>query len=258
MRRVIGGTLRRGGGAAAAPAAAAAAAAVAVRRLGEQSTVLGTDAFDSKFVGMLRNELRVDETDSGGPDRFGRSTFSSCIRKGELDHMESPAADDAHIAKTDKQIESLFARLPPPPGDPMTAALAKTDAELKENEGMEMLREAMRQKYHSMKRRNSQEADRIEQAMAQIQLGAHRSQRPKWVKPGEDDDSGIVADPAVVAAVAAHNAAPAKAAKRAAAARAARAAEDDELAALRARIQALEAELAARTGGGAAATPTPE
>ena len=105
-----------------------------------------------------------------------RNLYINCIRKGELDHMESPEVDEKEREKVNTSIDSLFARIPLP-ADPMKAALAKTDDEIADMVDLDALKEAMRDRYHRRNQTKRQEARRLDDAMIHVSKGTHRTQR---------------------------------------------------------------------------------
>eukprot|EP00455_Lapot_gusevi_P029310 TRINITY_DN31382_c0_g1_i1.p1 TRINITY_DN31382_c0_g1~~TRINITY_DN31382_c0_g1_i1.p1 ORF type:complete len:226 (-),score=32.14 TRINITY_DN31382_c0_g1_i1:2-592(-) len=136
------------------------------------ASVLGTSTLSSQFLQQLKEDLSAEEMKKqSGFGTFGE-TMRSCISKGELEHMESPAADEAHLKKLDKMVDNWFTKIPLPK-DPMRAALAPTKEELAEQEKFEVLKEAMRERYQSANRRKRAEEERIGVAMKRVEDGTH-------------------------------------------------------------------------------------
>ena len=126
-----------------------------------------------KFIEQMKEDLAAEELKRFGVGTFG-DTMRSCISKGELEHMESPAADEMHQKKLDGMMESFFSKVPLPK-DPMRAALAPTKEELTEIERFEVLKEAVRERYHANNQRKRSEEQRISAAMKQVEDGSHPS-----------------------------------------------------------------------------------
>lgn len=143
------------------------------RRRCFSSSVLGTETFSAKFVESLRTEMAEAERDRKGATR---DMWVNCIRKGELDHMESPEADAKQIAKIDRLATDLFTRLPAPK-DPMKAALQKTAEEMIHLEELESIKDMMRDRYRAKQQGKRVESKRIEAAMDQVARGKHRLQQ---------------------------------------------------------------------------------
>lgn len=136
------------------------------------ASVLGTSTLSSQFLQQLKEDLTAEELKkTSGVGTFGE-TMRSCISKGELEHMESPEADEAHLRKLDKMVDNWFDRIPLPK-DPMRAALAPTKEELADHEKFEVIKEAMRERYQSSNRRKRAEDDRIVKAMKSVEDGTH-------------------------------------------------------------------------------------
>jgi hypothetical protein len=142
------------------------------RRAYDPMSVLGTSTLSSQFVQQLKEDLAAEDLKKQpGVGTFG-DTMRSCIAKGELDHLESPAADEAHLRKLDVMVDDWFTRIPLPK-DPMRAALAPTKEELVEHERFEVLKEAMRERYQTSTRRKRAEEERIGIAMKRVEDGSH-------------------------------------------------------------------------------------
>uniref|UniRef100_A0A7S1PQ33 Uncharacterized protein n=1 Tax=Neobodo designis TaxID=312471 RepID=A0A7S1PQ33_NEODS len=137
------------------------------------SSILGTDTFSASFVADLKDELANAERERRGAPS---DKYINCIRKGELDHMESPEADARAKAKLDGLIGDLFDKLPEPE-DPIAAALAKTPEEQQEHDHLESLKDEVRERYRRSVQRRKGESRRIDAAMAEISAGTHRLQR---------------------------------------------------------------------------------
>ena len=153
------------------------------------ASVLGTDSFGSDFLSTVKQDL-LELEDPEGRMSLGQ-TMTSCIRKGELDHMESPEADALRQAKTDVAIDSFFSKLPDI-GDEkraMQLALQKTPEEQKDHEAVELVREVMREKYQRMRGRRRAEHNRIEAAMELVAAGKHSSQRGETPTDMQHDTS---------------------------------------------------------------------
>jgi hypothetical protein len=152
------------------------------------SSVLGTSTLSPEFIEQLKDDL-IEQEQLAEEERKVGGIFASCIRKGELDHMESPEADRRHLGKLEKQVDTLFARLPEPK-DPLKAARAPTRAELEDTEKFEALKEAMRERYHGQNRRRKAEAARIDAAMKAVEDGtydaAYAQSRPAAVRSEAD------------------------------------------------------------------------
>ncbi|KEG14767.1 hypothetical protein DQ04_00311030 [Trypanosoma grayi] len=131
------------------------------RGLAGCDSVLGTAILPQGLVSTLQEELREEEhRRQCGIGEMLRN----CIGQGELDHVESPEADAAHLQKVDFMIENLFSKIPLP-NDPMKAALAPTEEELKAKEVNEVLKEAVREHYLRQKALKAEEEARIAVAM---------------------------------------------------------------------------------------------
>ena len=96
--------------------------------------------------------------------------------------MESPEADKRHLNKLEKQVDTLFARIPTP-ADPMKAARAPTRDELEENEKLESLKEVMRDRYRSQQMKKNAESKRIDEAMRAVEDGTYEAKYAK-TRPG--------------------------------------------------------------------------
>jgi hypothetical protein len=146
---------------------------------GASGNILGTGSFPADFV----RELHQDVVDADERRSSIAQPFSSSIRKAELDHMESPEADERHLKKLSKMTDDLFARIPTPE-DPMAAALAPTKDEVKEREKFEVLKEAVRDRYRAQQQRQQQEDGRIAAAMMAVEKGTY--DRAKYGTPTVD------------------------------------------------------------------------
>jgi cobalamin biosynthesis protein CbiD len=155
------------------------------------SSILGTDTFSASFVADLRDELANAELQRKGAPS---DRYINCIRKGEMDHMESPDADHRAKVKLDGMIGSLFDKLPEPQ-DPMKAALAKTEEEEMEHDHLEALKDEVRERYRRSVRRRKGENKRIDDAMEEVTKGTHRMQ-----SDGPGIDSLVDTEPQVSAA----------------------------------------------------------
>ncbi|EAN91668.1 hypothetical protein C3747_108g68 [Trypanosoma cruzi] len=156
-----------------------------LRRLSGFGSVLGTGTVPHELMRTLQEELKEEERRRQGG--IGEA-LRNCIGQSELDHLESPEADAAQRRKLDLMAESLFSRLPLPE-DPMKAALAPTEEELKKREECEVLKEAVREQYMRQKASNAAEEARLSRAMKRYEVVAERganSDIPEHMKtPGE-------------------------------------------------------------------------
>lgn len=131
---------------------------------------------------------------------MGGGIAASCIRKGEMDHLESPAADQRFESRLDKQVAELFAKIPEPK-DPMKMARKPTADEVVENERFEMIKEAMREKYNRQKSRQRSESERIESAMQAVEEGTYerkfQRERPAavWHSRAEQEAMDSLVEP---------------------------------------------------------------
>ena len=155
MRRVFGHIFRRRAG--------------TYRVYGESNSVLGTSTFPLSLVQELEREAVDEQTKRKGG--FGES-LRNCISKGELDHMESPQADEAHLRKLDAMVTNFFDKKPLP-ADPMKAALAPTKEEIVQTERFEVLKEAVRERYLATQAKKRNEERRINTVMKQVEDGTH-------------------------------------------------------------------------------------
>lgn len=168
-----------------------------VRCFTDPASVLGT-TLSSSFIEQVKEDLVAEDlrrrTGVGG---FG-DTLRSCVHKGDLEHMESPQADAAHLRKVDRMMDNLFARLPTP-ADPIRAALAPTKEEVADIERFEELKEVVRERYLAKQRRRTGEELRIKEAMKRVEDGSHPSFRREAryredMFPGEES---VCASPSV-------------------------------------------------------------
>lgn len=120
----------------------------------------------------MQEDLTAEEGKKQGISGFADLQRASIAR--ELDHMESPEADAAHLAKLDKQVTSFFDRIPLP-ADPMKAALAPTRDEIVQQEKFEVLKETVRERYMATQSRRRVEEKRIHEAMKRVEDGTHPS-----------------------------------------------------------------------------------
>lgn len=137
-------------------------------------SVLGTNTLSPEFLEAFRDDVLAAEQ-TASQERAVGGLYASCIRKGELDHMESPEADARVLGKIERQAESLFARLPdlPDQAAAMRAALKPTREEVEADEKFESLKEAMRDRYQAQQRRRRNEAARIDSAMEAVEDGTY-------------------------------------------------------------------------------------
>ncbi|ORC86960.1 uncharacterized protein TM35_000241100 [Trypanosoma theileri] len=138
-----------------------------VRSLTGYNTVLGTGTLPQGFVKTLQEDLNEEEIyrrQSG----IGE-TLRNCIRHSDLDHIESPESDAAHLQKVESMMENLFSKIPLPL-DPMKTALAPTEEELREREEHEVLKEAVREQYLRQKAYKAAEETRISEAMKRYEV----------------------------------------------------------------------------------------
>lgn len=136
------------------------------------SSVLGTSTLSTQFLRQMQEDLTAEEGKKQGISGFADLQRASIAR--ELDHMESPEADAAHLAKLDKQVTSFFDRIPLP-ADPMKAALAPTRDEIVQQEKFEVLKETVRERYMATQSRRRVEEKRIHEAMKRVEDGTHPS-----------------------------------------------------------------------------------
>ena len=134
------------------------------------SSVLGTSTLSNQFLRQMQEDLAAEEVKKQGISGFADLQRASIAR--ELDHMESPEADAAHLAKLDKQVTNFFARIPLPK-DPMKAALAPTRDEIVQQEKFEVLKETVRERYMATQSRRRVEDRRIAEAMKKVEDGTH-------------------------------------------------------------------------------------
>jgi hypothetical protein len=156
-------------------------AASANRSFGENNSVLGTSPFPVSLMQELEREHVEEETKRRGG--IGE-TLRNCISKGELDHMESPEADEAHLRKLDAMVNNFFAKRPLPP-DPMKAALAPTKDEIVQAEKFEVLKEAVRERYLATQAKRRSEDKRIAEAMKEVEHGTHQVRTSLGTYEGE-------------------------------------------------------------------------
>lgn len=78
--------------------------------------------------------------------------------------MESPEADERHRQKVCRQIDEIFSRIPLPE-NAMDAALAPTPEEERDDAAAEILKEAVRERYWRRVHQERSEAARVEKAM---------------------------------------------------------------------------------------------
>jgi hypothetical protein len=146
----------------------------------DAQSVLGTDALGSDVMKTIASDLQnAGKLGGAGPGRHNR-TFSDCLRKAELDHMESPEADKRHFNKCERQISNFFDNLPTP-ADPMKAALMPTENEAEESDRVEMLKDIVRERYHGKLSRKGAERKRVAAAMQEVADGTHpmMNRRPR-------------------------------------------------------------------------------
>lgn len=117
-----------------------------VRSFSEWScgSVLGT----STLSGGLLKDLQTDlQHENNIRTRGVGETLQNYVNRAELSHMESPEADEKFAKELSAKVDDLFSRIPLPE-DPMRAALALTDEEVKEEAASEMVKEAVREMYY--------------------------------------------------------------------------------------------------------------
>lgn len=117
-----------------------------IRAFSEFSTgsVLGT----STLSGSLLKDLQMDlKHENEIRTRGVGETLQNYVNRAEMSHMESPEADAKFARELSTKVDDLFARIPLPE-DPMRAALALTDEEVKEEAASEMVKEAVREMYY--------------------------------------------------------------------------------------------------------------
>lgn len=146
-------------------------------------TILGTGTISGAFAVELQRDLA-----SMGQkvDRF-ESIKDCVIKKGELDHMESPEDDIRQMQKIDRLADDFFSRIPLPE-DPMAAALAPTHDEVVQNERFEILRESVRERYQAAQSVRRIEDSRIKEAMGRVADGTW-----KRVSMAQSEEDEIVA-----------------------------------------------------------------
>lgn len=106
-------------------------------------SVLGTSTLSGNLLKDLQEDLRHEnELRTRGMGE----TLQNYVNRAELSHMESPEADEKFIKELDAKVDDLFSRIPLPE-DPMRAALALTDEEVKEEAAAELVKEAVREMY---------------------------------------------------------------------------------------------------------------
>ncbi|KAG5474891.1 hypothetical protein LSCM4_04071 [Leishmania orientalis] len=106
-------------------------------------SILGTDTTSGSLLKTLQDDLRNEnELRAKG---IGE-TLQNYVHRAELSHMESPQADEQFLKALDAKVDDLFARIPLPQ-DPMKAALALTDDEVREEAAGELVKEAVREMY---------------------------------------------------------------------------------------------------------------
>ncbi|KAG5500639.1 hypothetical protein JKF63_03735 [Porcisia hertigi] len=106
-------------------------------------SVLGTSTMSGSLLKRLQEDL---ENENELRTKGMGETLQNCVHRAELSHMESPEADARFLKTLDAKVDDLFTRIPLPQ-DPMKAALALTDEEVKENAAAELLKEAVREMY---------------------------------------------------------------------------------------------------------------
>jgi hypothetical protein len=106
-------------------------------------SVLGTSTLSGSLLKGLQEDLRHEnELRTRGMGE----TLQNYVNRTELSHMESPEADEKFLKELDTKVDDLFSRIPLPE-DPMRAALALTDEEVKEEAAAELVKEAVREMY---------------------------------------------------------------------------------------------------------------
>lgn len=118
-------------------------------------SVLGTSTLSTQFLVALKEDLKHEEQIRTGG--IGE-TLTNYVNRAELSHMESPEADIAFQKKLDKQVDDFFSNISLPE-DPMKAALARSEDELKEEVAMEVYREAVREAY--LRRLDAKKAEEL-------------------------------------------------------------------------------------------------
>lgn len=106
-------------------------------------SVLGTSTLSGSLLKGLQEDLK---NENELRTRGMGETLQNYVNRAELSHMESPEADAKFMKELDTKVDDLFARIPLPE-DPMRAALALTDEEVKEEAAAEMVKEAVREMY---------------------------------------------------------------------------------------------------------------
>ncbi|KAH8608778.1 hypothetical protein ERJ75_001247400 [Trypanosoma vivax] len=136
--------------------------------------VLGGKNLPPGTIKTLITDLRVDigECISASENRLDG------LKQGDLNHLESPEADAAHLKRVQAEADALFAKLPLPQ-DPMKAALDPTEDEVKGREEWEVLREAVRERYQRQLSLGAAEKKRIETAMQSYHNGNECSNPPE-------------------------------------------------------------------------------
>lgn len=134
---------------------------------GYASSVLGTSTITGQFLAQIKEDAEA------GAMSYGETLASCVIRKGEMDHLESPDADARYFDKIDRQAAGLFSRVKAPE-NPMKVALAPTPDEVRENVQLELLKESVRERYHAMRMQKANENRRIDAVMSSIEDGTYK------------------------------------------------------------------------------------
>ncbi|KPA85058.1 putative mitochondrial hypothetical protein [Leptomonas pyrrhocoris] len=106
-------------------------------------SVLGTPVLSGSLLKDMQEDLKHEnELHTRGMGE----TLQNFVNRAELTHMESPEADEKFMKNLESKVDDLFSRIPLPE-DPMRAALALTDEEVKEEAAAELVKEAVREMY---------------------------------------------------------------------------------------------------------------
>nr|CCC95686.1 unnamed protein product [Trypanosoma congolense IL3000] len=146
---------------------------IAMRRVGGTSHIFSTSVSEQEMIKTLVDDLRDKDCSTVGTTL----ELHKPIAYGELDHLDSPQADAAHLEHVRTEVDSLFSRLPLP-DDPMKTALEPSGREVAEQEGWDVLKEMVRERYHRSIALRAAEKARIEGVMKRYQQATDEPMEP--------------------------------------------------------------------------------
>ncbi|KAG5474552.1 hypothetical protein LSCM1_03339 [Leishmania martiniquensis] len=161
------------------------------------NSILGTQTASGSLLKTLQDDLKnenVLHTNGRG------ETLQNCVNRAELSHMESPEADEQFLRALDAKVDDLFTRIPLPP-DPMKAALALTDDEVKEEAAGELVKEAVREMYWRKLDARQAEELRLKRAQEQMQeqgVSQYLDGRREEERLREHEEARLAAQPEAV------------------------------------------------------------